>query len=70
MVIQIKDLLTRQAEIDMSHRNMDARYKLVSAQLACEAEKQNKPEEAKVLWMLSSFGYNDYWKTMVESSQE
>jgi hypothetical protein len=61
MVIQIKDLLARQAEIDMSHRNTDARYKLVSAQLAHEAEKRNKPEEAKALQMLSSFGYNDYW---------
>jgi hypothetical protein len=70
MVIQIKDLLARQAEIDTSHRNTDARYKLISAQLAREAEKQNKPEEAKALRMLSSFGYNDYWKSMVESSQK
>jgi hypothetical protein len=70
MVAQINDLLSRQSELDTANANADAKYKLISAQLAREAEEQNKPEEAKVLRTLSSFGYNEYWKSAVESSQD
>jgi hypothetical protein len=70
MVTQINDLLSRQSTLDTANANADAKYKLISDQLACEAEEQNKPEEAKALRTLSSFGYNEYWKSAVERSQD
>jgi hypothetical protein len=70
MVTQINDLLSQQSELDTANANADAKYKLISAQLAREAEEQNKPKEAKALWTLSSFGYNEYWKSAVERSQD
>ena len=62
VVIQITDLLSRQAELNNANTIADAKYKLLSAKLAREAEAQNKPEEAKALRALSSLGREGCWK--------
>jgi hypothetical protein len=69
MVVQINDLLNRQAELDAANTNADAKYKLVSAKLAREAEEKTMLQEAAALRTLSRFGYNEYWKSVVEESQ-
>jgi len=68
MVIQIKDLLSRQRELDTAHTSTDARYKLLATQKARELKAQNNLSEAEALCTLSNWGYNEYWKPMVEES--
>ena len=68
MVIQIKDLLSRQTELEIANTSADTKDKLLSDQLAHDTEAQKNISDAAALQTLSNWGYNEYWTKMCQES--
>jgi hypothetical protein len=68
MVIQINDLLSCQAELDNANTSADAKYKLLSAKLAREAEAQNSQKKQRHFGRFPRLGTrtigNEWWKAV------